>query len=114
MTSKRRFEGYLLTDHRAGPGIPSAGLPDGKLVEVATLWCCHCSACFLPNPERTRPREYCRKCDNYLCDFCAQRASRPDYLHRSFYDIAAMVKSGRYSIVGPLSDQNLVPNFIEV
>lgn len=114
MASLKRFEGYLMTDHRAGPGIPQLGLPDEKLIEVATLWCCHCSACFVPNPDRDRAREYCRRCDNYLCDCCARTAKKPDYIHRSFHDIAAMVKSGRYHIVGPLSDQCLIPNFIEV
>lgn len=114
MASKQRLEGYLLTDHRCGPGMPGMGFPDGKLVEVATLWCCHCSACFVPNPDRDRAREYCRTCDKYLCDCCARRASEADYQHRSFFDIAAMVNSGRYTIVGPLSDQRLIPNFIEV
>lgn len=122
MPSLKRFEGYLLTDHSQGPGLQfysptAAGLlqyPQETKVEQATLWCCHCSACFLPNPDRDRQREYCRTCDNYLCDCCARTAKKPDYFHRSFHDIAEMVKSGRWTIVGPLSDQNLIPNFIEV
>jgi len=122
MSSKKRFEGYLLTDHRSGPGVNfySSALrgpvvyPGDKLVEQATLWCCHCSANFLPNPDRDRQREYCRSCDKYLCDPCARTAKKPGYTHRSFHDIAAMVSSGRWTIVGPVSDQNLIPNFIEV
>lgn len=122
MSSKARFEGYLLTDHSQGPGVAfysqTANSPliyrAETKVEQATLWCCHCSACFLPNPDRDRQREYCRYCDNYLCDPCARTAKKADYIHRSFHDIAAMVKSGRWTIVGSISDQNLIPTFIEV
>lgn len=109
MSSKKRFEGYLLTDHRSGPGIPGLGFANSSVVEVATLWCCHCSACFVPNPDRDRQRGYCRTCDKYLCDPCVRRASQSDYIHQSFFDIAEKVKSGRYMIVGPMSDQCLVP-----
>lgn len=59
MSSLQRQEGYLLVDNTA------AG--EGKL-ESATITCCHCQRTFLKNPQRTRPRGYCAKCDAYVCD----------------------------------------------
>lgn len=51
--------GYLMNDSRA------AG---GTLQEFKTVACSHCNAIVVLNPARTRPREYCRKCDHYVCD----------------------------------------------
>jgi uncharacterized paraquat-inducible protein A len=60
-------EGYLLIDNRA------AG--DG-MVESATVTCSHCHRVVVLNPQRTRERGYCPKCDSYICDQCeAVRAS---------------------------------------
>lgn len=122
MSSLKRFEGYLLTDHSQGPGMQFYShtvhspiyYPKETKIEQATLWCKHCSASFLPNPDRERQRAYCRTCDAYMCDPCAHTAKKPDYVHRTIYDIMEMVRSGRWQIVGPLSDQNLIPTFIEV
>lgn len=114
MPSLKRFEGYLQTDHRAGPGIPGLGLPHGQMVEVATMTCCHCATPTIPNPNRTRPREYCRSCDRYLCDFCARTASRAGYIHRSFNEILDLVSSGRFTISGPMSDPLLTPTLKEI
>lgn len=81
MLSKRSREGYLMVDHRASPGLPSGfmrnlGLdcpeaPEGKLVEAATLICCHCGNIYVKNPERTRARGHCFKCNDFECDGCA-------------------------------------------
>lgn len=38
------------------------------MVEVATATCKHCNRVVLLRTDRTRPREYCRKCDGYVCD----------------------------------------------
>lgn len=62
LRSKRSLEGYLLQDNRASG--------DG-MVETAVLTCSHCHRQILVNPDRTRPREYCAKCDHYICDWCA-------------------------------------------
>ena len=78
MNSKKRHEGYLLIDHSNSPGIdPSiaraAGfeVPDvrpGQKFETATITCSHCQAMVIMNPSRVRPRNYCSRCDHYICD----------------------------------------------
>lgn len=64
--TKRSHEGWLLIDHRASPGVP--GLPEGSAWESATITCAHCQKVVVLNPQRTRERGYCRKCDHYVCD----------------------------------------------
>ena len=78
MSSLRRQEGYLLIDNSCGPGVsqefvhasgkdaPAVG-PD-RVWESATVTCSHCNAVVILNPDRSRPRGYCRKCDSYTCD----------------------------------------------
>lgn len=87
MPSLRRFEGELLIDNRFGPGVtaefvrasgkeaPVVG--EGALYESATVTCAHCGTVVVLNPNRTRPRAYCRKCDNYTCDPCSARDCKP-------------------------------------
>ena len=114
-------EGELIIDHRASPGISEAmalksGLPpqymgEGSLFETATLWCCHCSGVQLKNVNRTRPRYSCAQCGvRYICDICAAATLQPQYVHRSFEQLADMVRSGRWAISGPSS----APVMIEV
>lgn len=78
MPTARRREGYLLIDNRFGPGVseefiratgkeaPFVG--EGQMFESATKTCRHCQKVVVLNPDRTRPRGYCRKCDDYVCD----------------------------------------------
>lgn len=74
--SKRRKEGYLLIDHRYSEGVPDAiskqgncpSTPAGYTLESATITCCHCNRVVILNPNRTRERGYCAKCDHYVCD----------------------------------------------
>ena len=61
MFSKRSLEGYLMKDHRAG---------GGSMFESATLTCSHCQRQVILNPDRSRARGYCPKCDHYVCDAC--------------------------------------------
>lgn len=79
MKSKQRFEGYLMIDHRFGAGvtqefvhsvrgIDTPAVPEGRLFEAATYTCPHCHAIVIINKERTRPRNYCHRCDHYVCD----------------------------------------------
>lgn len=98
-----------MLDHRAAPGIPeqmtqSMGLPavrEGTLVEIATLSCAHCRGAVVKNPLRVRPRNYCHKCGGeYICDGCHAATAFPGYVHRSFAQIADMVRSGKYAIGG--------------
>lgn len=78
MSSKRRFEGEILIDHSDSPGsnpqlAHAAGIPHvpaGAKFESATICCSHCSRTVILNPDRTRERGYCRKCDRYICDQC--------------------------------------------
>ena len=39
-----------------------------KLVELPTLTCAHCERVVIMNPERQRQRNWCMKCDAYVCD----------------------------------------------
>ena len=79
MSSKRSHEGVILIDHRFTPGISDEmthkqGLPVGAgsgVFEAPTYTCSHCTAVVIINPLRNRAREYCRKCDHYICDGCA-------------------------------------------
>ncbi len=78
--SKRSLEGEILIDHQASPGLePEIALwmgvdprlvAKGQVVEAAILNCGHCSQAQIKNPQRTRPRGWCAKCDHYLCDAC--------------------------------------------
>lgn len=78
MSSQRRYEGYLLIDHRNSPGltdeqVAAAGLPPGAgqgVFEAPTLTCSHCQTIVVLNPGRRRERAYCPSCDRYLCDAC--------------------------------------------
>jgi hypothetical protein len=78
--SQRKKEGYLLVDHRSGPGLTEAearvaGLDprlagEGAIYESATYTCSHCQTVVIINPQRTRSRGYCRKCNHNICDRC--------------------------------------------
>jgi hypothetical protein len=79
MSSKRRHEGYLLVDQRESPGVPQEVLAStggrfhpmgtgGETFESATVTCAHCNVIVILNPNRTRERGYCYKCDQYVCD----------------------------------------------
>jgi len=78
MSSKRRHEGYLLIDNRFGPGVTeefvrASGkdapiVPEGRVWESATITCAHCHTIVVMNPDRSRKRGYCRRCDHYVCD----------------------------------------------
>ncbi len=78
MIRKRAREGELMIDHRASPGLPagfyrSIGLegldcPEGSLAEAATITCAHCNTVVIMNPDRSRARGHCHKCDAYVCD----------------------------------------------
>lgn len=75
---KPRREGYLLIDNRNSPGVtpefvhasgqPAPVVMAGETFESATVTCAHCNTIVILNPDRTRPRNYCPKCDQYICD----------------------------------------------
>ena len=78
MLSKRSQEGYLLIDNRHAPAVSlAAARASGKEVvgagvngvfESALITCAHCHRTVVLNPQRDRPRGYCRRCDHYVCD----------------------------------------------
>lgn len=99
-------EGYLIVDNRAVDGPPSAR----TVFESATKSCKHCGGVTVLNPERMRARATCFKCGNgYICDGCAAATKQAQYVHRSFVEVADMVRSGRFAISGDLSAPILVP-----
>jgi hypothetical protein len=87
MGSLRDHEGYLSIDNRLSPGVdaeiirqsgkaaPVVG--EGQHWESATATCAHCGTLVVLNPDRTRPRGYCRSCDAYVCDSPACADCRP-------------------------------------
>ena len=73
MSSLKRHEGYLLIDNRGLPGIDNPNekferIGKNQLYECATITCAHCNTVVILRPDRSRPRNYCRKCDKYVCD----------------------------------------------
>lgn len=72
--SKRSLEGVLLIDNRAAPPVPSFGgtpaIAGGATFESACVTCSHCHRQVVLNPDRSRERGYCPKCDKYVCDTC--------------------------------------------
>lgn len=90
MSSIKRKFGTLIIDHRFSPGIP-AGIArasgfdprhcgEGGYFEAHTITCPHCRTAFVAVVGADY--EYCRGCDNYLCEGCALAAAHPDYKHR--------------------------------
>lgn len=85
--------GYLMVDHQASPGISPeaarrlgiAARPEGTVFEAKTLSCSHCRCSVVVNPDRTRDRHYCSKCDHYICDLCAFRAAQAGYVHKPYF-----------------------------
>lgn len=82
MKSKRAQEGYLLLENRFAPahtlaqaaafkhktGHDLIGAGMRGTFESATITCSHCQRTVVLNPDRSRPRGWCTKCDHYICD----------------------------------------------
>lgn len=71
--------GYLIIDHTDSPGIRPEDIPlalrgsspavlAGQKFETDIQFCAHCGSQVVLNKQRTRPREYCAKCNHYICD----------------------------------------------
>src|SRR5574339_39224 len=71
--------GYIEIDHSESPGINPEDIPlrlrphtvvvpANTKFESAVQFCAHCVSQVVLNRQRTRPREYCAKCDHYICD----------------------------------------------
>lgn len=88
MPSLKRQEGFLLSDNRAS---------GGSLVERATITCHHCQRIVVLNPDRTRARGYCPKCNGYICDGvqCQEhKASMAEVFDRLLNDAVKMIGRG--------------------
>ena len=64
MKTLRQRESFF--EHHRPMVARSTGMP--KLFESPTFTCKHCNRVVIMNPDRSRPRGYCRKCDAYVCD----------------------------------------------
>jgi len=92
MKSLRSNEGYFLLDHRNSPGVADElvvkeGLLPGAgrgVFESATFTCSHCQVIVVLNPDRSRERGYCRKCDHLICDACETAKAQSGGECRSF------------------------------
>ena len=62
-------DGYLLIDESACPVGTLTQAPMKH--EMKTYTCQHCNSIVVMNPYRQRERQYCRRCDGYICDNCA-------------------------------------------
>lgn len=71
--------GYLIIDHTDSPGLRPEDIPislrektpavlAGEKYEADIQFCAHCGSQVILNPKRTRPREFCAKCNHYICD----------------------------------------------
>ncbi len=83
---KQSHEGYIFKDMRCS---------GGGIQEFATVGCNHCGSCFVVNWDRTRPRNYCPKCDRYLCDGCEAARRDPDYIHLTIDEKTDLLKKGQ-------------------
>lgn len=55
----RGGRGTLIIDNRAS---------GGEYLEVQTLTCAHCNCIVALNSKRVRPRNFCFRCNAYVCD----------------------------------------------
>jgi len=77
--SLKDHSSYLVIDHKDSPGINIEDVPErlrdstlvvksGEVLERDIQFCAHCGSQVILNPLRERPRNYCSKCDHYICD----------------------------------------------
>ncbi len=57
--------GWMWHKQEELPGVP------GFFREYNTQQCSHCGTTVILNPDRTRERAWCARCDRYTCDPCA-------------------------------------------
>lgn len=85
--------GYLLLDDTA---------TGGTKLEAATETCAHCHTVVVLNPERTRARNHCRKCNHYICDNPA--------CHTDCHPWKQMIDHAQENFFRRDSDYNPLPN----
>ena len=98
MVSKFSQQGEILIDHSDSPGLTPEWaaangvtgpiVAGGKKYESGTKMCSHCGSHVLMHPMRSRPREWCRPCDAFLCEPCGlERKLNPSAPHRSYRQV---------------------------
>jgi hypothetical protein len=117
--SKKTHDGELFVDHRFSPGLsPEAAMKmgyypnqvrEGAQFRCATIGCLHCGTPVVLNHDRKRERAWCSICDVYICDCCDFIRSQPGYVHRTFAEIAELVRNGKFIVSGPASNPTLTP-----
>jgi hypothetical protein len=110
---KTSLDGEVMVDHTASPGLTPAqarqlGYPaelvgEGKKMHAPTLGCPHCGSAVMLNPMRTRERAHCYQCNKYICDICDGVRHEPGYVHRTIEEIAALLTSGKWRMLGTMS-----------
>lgn len=114
---KTSYDGYLMVDHRASPGIPAhqaermgldpKAVGEGSVYEAPTLGCPHCGSHVILNPQRSRERANCSYCNRYICDGCALAMKDPSYVHHTAMELAELVASGRFELFGSMNRPTL-------
>jgi hypothetical protein len=114
MPSLKRFDGELMVDHRASPGLPVdfykplgldiPGIGEGKVQHMAFYRCSHCKGAVMLNPFRARERAYCQKCDHYICDKCHGLMQLPGYEHTPFVKLIDAVQAEQPNVTLLLSN----------
>jgi len=110
----RPSEGRILVDHQASPGItaeelfrvgldPTMAVPEGKILEAKTKTCAHCNTVVILNHDRVRPRGFCRKCNQFICDnpTCHVECTPVDKSLDHFQEQAFRKEAG-YNLLSPL------------
>jgi hypothetical protein len=116
---KTSLDGEMTVDHSASPGLTPeqarrAGLPpelvgEGKKMSAATLGCAHCGSAVVLNPMRKRERAHCYQCNKYICDICDAVRHEPGYVHRTIEEVAALITSGKWRMLGSMSKPLFIP-----
>lgn len=106
MSSLLRRNGEMTTIHQ-GPGM--GRYRSETTVREATMSCRHCRTVVVINPLRTRERSFCRRCNAYLCDRCKAVSLAPNYIHRTAIDLADLISSGNWQLIGSPSSPILIP-----
>lgn len=99
--SLKDHSSYLIIDHSESPGIKPEEVPErlrastivvgaGQVAERDIQFCAHCGSQVILNPLRERPRNYCHKCDHYICDnpICIKFCEPVVKLFDTFYESA--------------------------
>lgn len=117
MKSKRSHEGFLEIHPGMGPALSlEEAAKTGKeiigagargKIEAGILTCSHCQKQVMVNPLRTRDRNWCSKCDHYICDQagcnagCHPWKAYLDALEKKAFRELALANTGAFALRTP-------------